>query len=520
MTRKPLPGSERRTPTGASLVGPADPSQAIRVTVLLKRPAADALAAQVARWARGEHGRQALSREDFARRFGARPGDIAAIRAFARAHGLGIEQESPERRTVVLTGTVGQFGPAFGVDLRTYRLGKLAFRGRVGPILLPEELHAIVDAVLGLDERPQAKPHFRRRPRTAGAASFTALQLAALYAFPPSAGQGETIGIIELGGGYRASDIQSYFAALALAPPKLVDVPVDGGSNAPTGDPDGPDGEVELDIEVAGAIAPAATIAVYFAPNTDAGFIDAVTTAVHDTVNRPTVLSISWGGPEPSWTQQALTALDQAIQEATALGITVCVAAGDNGSSDGVSGGGDHVDFPASSSYALACGGTSLRASGGRITSEIVWNDGADGGATGGGVSSVFALPTWQEGLQVAKTGGQSAPLARRGVPDVSGNADPDTGYTVTVDGQSTVIGGTSAVAPLWAGLIARVNATRGAPSGLVQPALYAAHGVCNDITQGNNGDFAAAPGWDACTGLGSPDGTAVAAAIQAALNA
>src|SRR5487761_598338 len=119
-----------------------------------------------------------------------------------------------------------------------------------------------------------------------------------------------------------------------------------------------------LDIEVAGAIAPAAAIAVYFAPNTDAGFLDAVTTAIHDDVRKPSVISISWGGPESTWTQQAMSAIDQAFQAAATLGITVCVAAGDSGSTDGVSDGSNHVDFPASSSGVLACGGTSLRASG------------------------------------------------------------------------------------------------------------------------------------------------------------
>jgi kumamolisin len=211
-----------------------------------------------------------------------------------------------------------------------------------------------------------------------------------------------------------------------------------------------------LDIEVAGAIAPAAQIAVYFAPNTDQGFLDTVTTAIHDATNKPSVISISWGGPESSWTQQSMTAFDQAFQDAATMGITVCVAAGDNGSSDGASG--DNVDFPASSPYALACGGTSVQASNNSITSETVWNDGAQGGSTGGGISSFFALPPYQEGLSAALTAGGARTLANRGVPDVAGDADENTGYDVRVDGSDTVIGGTSAVAPLWSGLIARIN--------------------------------------------------------------
>jgi kumamolisin len=218
------------------------------------------------------------------------------------------------------------------------------------------------------------------------------------------------------------------------------------------------------------------------------------------------VISISWGGPESTWTAQAMTAMDEAFQAAATLGVTVCVASGDSGSSDGASGG-DHVDFPASSSFALGCGGTSLRASATAIKSETVWNDGTSGGASGGGVSTFFKLPAWQEGLSAQHAKGKAAALAMRGVPDVSGDADPDTGYKVRVDGSDTVIGGTSAVAPLWAALIARINAINGKPAGFINPLLYQHAAAFHDITKGNNGDFGAAPGWDACTGLGSPIG-------------
>jgi kumamolisin len=237
---------------------------------------------------------------------------------------------------------------------------------------------------------------------------------------------------------------------------------------------------------------------------------------VHDTVNRPSVISISWGGPESTWTPQAMTALDNALQAAAAMGITVCVASGDNGSSDGVADGADHVDFPASSPHVLACGGTSLQAANGAISAETGWNDGAAGGAGGGGVSSFFALPAWQAGLSVVKAG-KTGPLTMRGVPDVSGNADPDTGYNVRIDGTAAVLGGTSAVAPLWAALIARINAAKGSSVGFINPSLYRAAQAMRDITQGGNGDYAASVGWDACTGLGSPNGVATAAVLEAA---
>jgi kumamolisin len=285
-------------------------------------------------------------------------------------------------------------------------------------------------------------------------------------------------------------------------------VSVDGGANAPT-NPSGADGEVALDIEVAGAIAPGAKIAVYFATNTDQGFVDAITTAVHDTTNNPSVISISWGGPESGWPQSSLTAMDDACQSAGAIGVTITVASGDNGSSDGASG--NNVDFPASSPYVLGCGGTKLTGSGTKITSEVVWDDGSQGGATGGGVSVDFPLPDWQAKAGVPKSSSSSG---GRGVPDVAGDASPETGYNILVDGQQEVVGGTSAVAPLWAGLIALINQQRGKPAGFVNPSLYAAPTAFHDITSGNNGAFSAGPGWDACTGLGSPDGAKIAAAL------
>jgi kumamolisin len=300
-------------------------------------------------------------------------------------------------------------------------------------------------------------------------------------------------------------------------------VRVDGGNNTPTGDPNGADAEVLLDLEVAGAIAPGAHLAVYFAPNTDQGFVDAVSTAVHDRQNAPSVISISWGGPESSWTAQAQQALDQAFADAASLGVTVCVACGDNGASDGVDDGSAHVDFPASSPHALACGGTRLESGGGTISTETVWND-AGHGATGGGVSQTFPLPSWQKDAGVPASI-NSGGLVGRGVPDVAGDADPATGYQVDVDGQQAIIGGTSAVAPLWASLLALVNQQLGTPVGFLNPLLYsrlAGTDALRDITNGDNGTggspgYSAGTGWDACTGLGSPDGQALLAGLAPA---
>ena len=290
-----------------------------------------------------------------------------------------------------------------------------------------------------------------------------------------------------------------------------------GGGNLPTGDPQGPDGEVTLDLEVAGSLAPGARLAAYFAPNTDQGFLAAIQAATHDLINRPQVLSISCGGPEPGWPLGVRTAFEHAFEDAALAGITVCVAAGDSGSSDGMTDGLAHVDYPAASPLVLACGGTRLLTAGGSISAEVVWNDLPAGGATGGGVSRVIPLPTWQSGAGVPRDvdpGGYRG----RGVPDVAGNAAPETGYRVLVDGQAVVFGGTSAVAPLWGALLLVCAAQLGQRLGYLNPLLYskiAAQGALRDITHGDNGAYLARVGWDACTGWGSPVGSALLRALQ-----
>ncbi|HEX4066329.1 MAG TPA: S53 family peptidase [Acidobacteriaceae bacterium] len=501
-----LPRSERAVPTHAKQVGPIQPQQVISVSVIVKRKNPLNLEAL---------GGRILTPEEFDAEYAADPASFEALRAFAHQHGLTVDEaaSSLPRRTMVLRGPARAMEQAFGVQLHDYQETETQrqFHTFTGPVSLPEGPAGLVEAVLGLDARPVAKTHCRFlkdlkkiRPAAAGANPFNPPQVAALYDYPTGVtGAGQTIALIELGGGYTTSDIQTYFSGLGLTPPTVVAVSVDGGTNSP-GDPSGADGEVALDIQVAGSIANGARIAVYFAPNTDQGFIDAITTAVHDTTNKPSVVSISWGGPESSWAQTSTTALDDACQSAAALGVTITVAAGDNGSSDGASG--NNVDFPASSPHVLACGGTELIGSGTKITSEVVWNDGSQGGATGGGYSTVFPLPSWQTSAGITGSG--------RGVPDVAGDAAPETGYNILVDGQQEVVGGTSAVAPLWAALIALINQKKGSPVGFVNPSLYADRADFRDITQGNNGTYSAGPGWDACTGLGSPNGTELAGAL------
>lgn len=511
--RSVLAGSERTIPAGAIEAGPCDEREIATVTVVVRAKASSA--ARAAELALLEpQQREYITRASFAEQFGASRSDIEAVERFAKESGLTVIRSSRARRSVELSGTIADLAAAFGTELRAYRLGDQQFRGRTGALSLPATLAPIVAGVFGLDNRPQARAQFRRLAAATvpTASPFTVPQVAEAYGFPSDFdGTGQTIALLELGGGYAASDLEAFFTGLGITEPSVTSVSVDKAENAPTGDPNSADAEVLLDIEVAGAIAPGAKILVYFAPNTDQGFLDAITTIVHDTTHNPTILSISWGGPESTWTAQSFTSFDAAFADAVTLGMTVFVAAGDSGSSDGVTDGVAHVDFPASSPHVMACGGTQLIADGATIESEIVWNGGASDGATGGGISDEFGLPTWQQNANVPPSVNAGARVGR-GVPDVAGNADPQSGYDIYVDGSAGVVGGTSAVAPLWAGLTARLNQAVGKPLGFLNPTLYANPSGLHDITAGNNGAYSAGPGWDACSGLGAPNGAALLA--------
>ena len=488
-------GSRRVPIEGATRVHAVNGQEHIEATIVLRRSRSATEPSP--------HVGMRATRETFAATHGADPSELELVETFAHEHGLTVVESHVGRRTVHVAGPADAIRAAFGTQLGYYDSPQGRYRGRVGAVTLPANVAPVVDAVLGLDNRPIAKPHLRYHASPESAdGSLLPTEVAKAYHVPTNLdGHGQTIAIIELGGGYRKHDLDTYFASLKLPTPRVAAVSVLQGTNNPGVD-QGADGEVMLDIEVAGAVAPRAHIVVYFAPNTDQGFHDAIATAVHDQKNKPSVISISWGAPEARWTRQAMKVMNAALQDAAALGVTVTVAAGDDGSSDGMKHG-DHVDFPASSPFSLACGGTRLEVTAaGAIHREVVWNDLAtDHGATGGGVSTVFALPDYQKGSNAATLGN------KRGVPDVAGNADPMTGYRVLVDGAFEVIGGTSAVSPLWAGLIALLNQQSGVALGFINPSLYAhAPAGFHDIVQGSNGTFKAQAGWDATTGLGSPD--------------
>jgi kumamolisin len=493
--------ADSATPFLRSTVGPpqakrlrdVDGSARVRLTVVL-RPRA--LPAEIG---------PPISRAEYATRHATGADVLARLAAHAQAHGLRVDDADAGRHLAHLSGTYDQAIRAFAPErLAVYGTPGREFVSRHGHLSLPADLAADVVAVLGFDQRPVARPYIRIRPLTAAPlASYDPAAIARRYRFPTDAtGAGQTIALIELGGGYDDNAMASYFRSKGVnRTGTLAAVSVDGAANAP-GDSSGADGEVQLDIEVAGSVAPAADIAVYFGSNQGSGFVDAIAAAVHDSQRAPSVISISWGAPESGWSAQEIDALNQAFQAAATLGITVCCASGDSGAADSSAGGTPMVDFPASSPYVLGCGGTRLPPQG----AETAWNDGATGGASGGGYSARFPRPSWQTGA-----GAALRVQAGRGVPDVAGDADPATGYNVAIDGQDAVVGGTSAVAPLWAGLIALCNQQAGHNAGFVNRVLYANPTALTDITHGSNNGYRAGPGWDPVTGLGSPVGTSVA---------
>ena len=562
-----LAGSERTSLPDVTEIAPLNTEERAEITLVLRRRAE--LPAEIV------EGPTVLSAAELAAGYGADPADVDLVGRELGPRGLEVTAVHAATRRVKVAGTLGDLSSAFGTTLREVSSpaprgqGRVTHRYREGPLYVPAALAGVVTAVLGLDTRPQAVPHFRTRGAAAAAqgTTYAPNQVADIYKFPAgTTGAGQTIAVIELGGGFTTSDLDAYFASLGLAVPSISAASVDGASNNP-GDTSGASMEVNLDIDVIGAAAPGAAQVVYFAPNNgDQGFVDAISDAAQ-ALPAPIAISISWGQSEDSWTAQGRSAMNQAMSDAAALGITVCAAAGDNGSGDGISDGQVHVDFPASSPYALGCGGTKLIAnpSTGVVSSEVVWNELASNeGAGGGGVSDQFAVPSWQAnagvGPRAASQPAAAAPTAAvgsaaeeidsehrrrhpgkgggtggggtggggtggsaggRGVPDVAGNADPVTGYRIYQGGQAQVVGGTSAVAPLWSALIARLAQATGKRFGLLQPLVYA--GVSpgtdvagfRDITVGNNGAYAAGPGWDSCSGLGVPDGTALLTRLQ-----
>jgi kumamolisin len=527
----PLPGSKRSLLPNSRSAGPIDPSEIVNVTVRVRSKEDPASLAKMAYDLanRPLADRKYLTREELEAQHGAAQEDLDKIEHFAQEHDLTVVYRSAAARSVVLRGKLGDLLSAFHADVQLYHHAGGTYRGRRGEITMPQELAGIVTGVFGFDTRPKRRaPHQMKAVAHSGPGGengVAATEFAKRYNFPGEFngktldGSGQTIAIIELGGGFRSSDLKLFFREIGVPAPQVSAISVDHAGNDPT-TPDSADGEVMLDIEVAGAVVPKANFAVYFAPNNgDKGFLDAISAAIHDRQRKPSVISISWGGPEVTTDQQSITAYHEMFAAAAAMGVTVCIASGDHGTADEDSGHWDgkiHCDHPACDDLVLGCGGTQIDNG-----QDVVWNDGTPfdpstpgggGWASGGGISEVFAVPSYQTNAHLPVSIDNEKP--GRGVPDIAMSA---TNYFTRVDNSEGASGGTSAVAPLMAALVARLNQAKNKNVGFLNPFLYArAATVTHDVTQGTNAikntikGYDAGPGWDACSGLGTPDGTAI----------
>jgi kumamolisin len=530
-----IKGSERVAVPGAKAVGRTDADQWLEVTLKLRRraplPPLDGRPAGT------------LTHDELAAQYGADPEAVKRVADIFTTLGLTVISCDAETRSVKLGGPASAMEAAFQVKLMNYTHERGDYRGRVGVLQVPATVADVVEGVFGLDNRRavRRKPAEPRRLLSEGAHTtasskrpwFFPSELATAYDFPPGDGAGQTIGLIEFGGGFFPDDLAAFAKQAGLAQiPNVVPISVD---HMPTDTNDEAVGEVMLDVEVVAGVCPSATVPVWFGQFTEKGWIDVLDAAIHDKTHKPQVLSISWGYAEDAfiWTQTAVDQVNEILQEAALLGITICVASGDDGSSDGITDGHAHVDFPSSSPFVLSVGGTLLRT--GSHHSERVWKDGdglrADrGGSTGSGVSTRLARPSWQAGLDVQSL--NPGQIEGRIVPDVVANASAHTGYFTVVDGQAGITGGTSAAAPLWATLVARMNqslATSGKKVGYFTPLLYgkSAGGsepvglqAFNDIHSGDNvtaqiGGFHAGKGFDGASGWGSPKGKSLLAELE-----
>ena len=461
---------------------------------------------------------------------GASADDLQSVRRFAEDHRLEVVREDAAAQTVVVRGSAKDVNRAFVTELHHYRTGEEVFRSHEHEVSVPSELGEIVTGVFGLDNRSVA-----RRPRfAAGSAQATPpvddntrrpSVFTELYSFPDGAtGNGQCVAILEFGGGFDEDKLTAYLQKLGIGSAKVIVREIGQGRNRPLNEPNTltADVEVYMDIEIVASTAPDATIVVYFGENTEMGWIETLRAAIFDTEYRPSVLSISWGWAEEYWKPDTIRALDDAFHKAALLGTTVCCSSGDNGVFEADDPPEPYtVAFPASSPYVLACGGTRLESLSGGATSESVWNQSASIGLTsGGGVSRIYDQPPFQSASDIPARFGTDE--TGRGIPDVAANASSLTGYLVWADDTAMSMGGTSAAAPLWAGLIACLNQSLDRRIGYLTPLLYTggaqSQGALRDIVDGNNRNemmsdpqgYQARNGWDACTGLGTPHGKAL----------
>ncbi|HTU98540.1 MAG TPA: S53 family peptidase [Solirubrobacteraceae bacterium] len=520
-----LSGSNRARKHDAQRVGDVDPASAVEVTVTVRGPDLPQVTPG-----------KSMSREELERRYSAAPEDMDAVASELGQFGLEVLDRSGSVRSLRVRGTAAQMQDAFRADLGIYRHDGTEFRGREGSLEIPTRLAGIVTGVFGLDQRRVARrvpgiPPYQGSAEALAAGALSPADLEERYRFPPGEGEGQTVAIAEFGGAYFASDLETFCTQQGRPEPTVnqigLGVPVLTEEQVMALPADQREqvleeaGEVNMDVQIVAGLCPGSDIVVYFATWDQKGWVDLLGEVVKGVPAGPVAVSVSWGLSEDStdFSAAARRVIDQQLQAAALLGITVCVSAGDDGSGDQVTDGQAHVNFPACSPHVLAVGGTQVDAD-----QEVVWwqapgSRSAGGGATGGGISRLFPQPSWQT-VEVRPPDGSTA--TGRIVPDIAALAGPPY-YQLVLLGKPSPNGGTSAAAPLWAALIARSAAAANPPRAPVflAPVLYGAGpdghplglSVCRDITAGNNTStppgwgFAAGPGFDAASGWGVPDG-------------
>ncbi|HEY8298526.1 MAG TPA: S53 family peptidase, partial [Candidatus Baltobacteraceae bacterium] len=421
------------------------------------------------------------------------------LRRYCERFGLSIVDT--RWRSVVVRGPIERLVSAFGATVAVFEDGGgRRFRHRSDALHLPAELAAVVRGVFGLHQWPRSR---KLEALQRHATPLLARDVVARYRFPECDGRGQTIGVVQLDGVCKPDDFDRCMSAqgLAVAHPivKRVDRTVVSHEAATAKDL-----EAALDVQIIGSLAPGATIVAYEAPNSERGLLDAIREALFGEEHRPSILSISYGWPEPLWTPVALNILEDLFTVAALVGVSVFCSSGDNGAELDYDGK-PHVVAPASTPFAIACGATIIAQPG--DCGEQAWEK------TGGGFSARFDVPEWQD------VAGTSASLfgvsAGRGVPDVAAQQGP--GYYVVMDGVELAMGGTSAVAPMWAALTARINQQLGVAAGCFLPILYEKRGerLFGEIVSGGNGRFEAGADWNPCTGLGVPNGIAIESALR-----